>query len=275
MNKMFVPAVLVLASLSGCGKGSSPTSPNTNSVGQFSVMLTDAPASVQSVLVNVTSVLAHHAGATDDQGWEILSSTPQNVDLLSYQNGSFLTLAAASVPVGDYDGLRLVLGTGCSVTVNDATQSLTVPSGAEAGLKISGNFSVTGSGASAQVDFDASQSLRQSNNGKWTLRPVLRAMPAAEAGAIRGLVTPANSVNSVDVLQDGALISSVVPGGNGRFAFSVLAAGTYDVVVHSSSGDATRTGVVVGSGASTDLGTISFAPGGGGSGGTGPRIIDL
>ena len=274
MNKMFVPAVLALSLLSGCGKDSSPTSPNNNStVGQFSVMLTDAPASVQSVLVDVTSVLAHHAGATDDQGWEVLSSTPQNVDLLSYQNGSFLALAAASVPVGDYDALRLVVGTGCSVTVNGVTQPLTIPSGAEAGLKISRNFTVTGSGVTVQVDFDASQSLRQSGNGKWTLRPVLRAMPAAEAGAIQGVVDA--TVSSVDLKQDGALVSSAMPGATGHFAFTVLAGGTYDVVMHSSTGDVTKSGVAVASGASTDLGTTNFAGGSAGGGGTGPKIIDL
>src|SRR5262245_51866063 len=117
MNKMFVPAALALALLSGCGKDSGPTSPNST-VGHFSVMLTDAPASVQSVVVDVTSVLAHHAGAAEDQGWEVVSSTPQAVDLLSYQNGAFLTLADASLPVGAYDSFRLVLGTGCSVTVD-------------------------------------------------------------------------------------------------------------------------------------------------------------
>src|SRR5947207_14719279 len=67
MNKMFVPAVIVVALLSGCGN-SNPTSPNST-FGQFSVMLTDAPASVQSVLVNVASVLAHHRGAADDRRW--------------------------------------------------------------------------------------------------------------------------------------------------------------------------------------------------------------
>jgi len=273
MNKMFVPAVIAVALLSGCGN-SDPTSPHST-VGQFSVMLTDAPASVQSVLVNVTSVLAHHAGAADDQGWEVVSSTPQAVDLLSYQNGAFVSLGDASLPVGAYDSFRLVLGTGCSVTVNGVTSALTVPSGAEAGLKINRNFTVSASGLSMQVDFDASQSLRQSGNGKWTLRPVLRALPAAEAGAIQGTVTQVNSVNSVDVFQGGTLISSIVPGANGRFAFSVLAAGTYDVVVHTSSGDVTKAAVVVSSGSSTDLGTITFASGGGGGGGTGPRIIDL
>ena len=275
MNRMFVPTVLALALLSGCGKGSSSTSPNST-VGQFSVMLTDAPASVQSVTVDVTSVLAHHAGATDDQGWEVLNSTPQVVDLLSYQNGTFVTLADASVPVGSYDSFRLVLGTGCSVTVNGVTEALTMLSGAEAGLKISRTFTVSsGSGVTVQVDFDASQSLRQSGNGDWTLSPVLRAMPAAEAGAAHGIVTPANTVSGVDLLQNGTLITRVVPDDTGYYAFSVLPSGTYNVVIHSSSGDVTLPAAAVASGASTNLGTMTLLGGSGGGGGNGPRIVDL
>jgi predicted phage tail protein len=273
MNKMFVPAALVLAFLSGCGN-SGPTSPSNTTVGHFSVALTDAPASVQSVVVDVTSVLAHHAGAADDQGWEVVSSSPQAVDLLSYQNGAFFALADATLPVGGYDSFRLLLGTGCSLTVNGVTQALTVPSGAETGLKVNRDFTVaSGSGTTLQVDFDVSQSLRQSGNGKWTLRPVMRVMPATQAGAIQGVVDA--SVSGVDLYQSGALISRVMPDAAGHFAFCVLASGDYNVVIHSSTGDVTKSGVAVASGASTDLGTISFAGGSGGGGGTGPRIIDL
>ncbi|HET7224635.1 MAG TPA: DUF4382 domain-containing protein [Candidatus Eisenbacteria bacterium] len=273
MRKLLIPAVIAIAALYGCGgKTPAPTSPSA-SVGQFRVLMTDAPAAVQAVNVDVVSVLAHHAGAADNLGWDVLNATPQAVDLLSLQNGAFLALANGSVSSGSYDGLRLVLGNDNTITVDGVTSPLTVPSGAESGLKLQGSFSVPAGGVLAlQLDFDAGQSLQQNGGGSWFLRPVLRGLAAADAGAISGTVAPPGWVSGVDVLRNGTTITSVVPGASGVFVASVLPAGTYDVVVHGAAGDRSFPGVIVTAGSTTSLGVIDFSAGSGDGGGT--QIID-
>ncbi|MFA6165127.1 MAG: DUF4382 domain-containing protein [Gemmatimonadaceae bacterium] len=128
--------------------------------GTIAVQLTDAAFPTDSVLrvdVYVVRVDARMAdtdsaaaarGATDDSantgGWTTITQPNQIVNLLAYQNGSFLPLGNANVAAGNYNGFRLVIDPSKSsvtlkngaVLTNTSSPNVLFPSGARSGIKI-------------------------------------------------------------------------------------------------------------------------------------------
>ncbi|MHB1095658.1 MAG: DUF4382 domain-containing protein [Gemmatimonadaceae bacterium] len=128
--------------------------------GTIAVQLTDAAFPTDSVLrvdVYVVRVDARMAetdsaaaarGATDDSantgGWTTITRPSQIVNLLAYQNGSFLPLGNANVAAGDYNGFRLVIDPSKSsvtlkngaVLTSTSSPNVLFPSGARSGIKI-------------------------------------------------------------------------------------------------------------------------------------------
>ena len=124
------------------------------------MQLTDAAFPTDSVLrvdVYVVRVDARMAdtdsaaaarGATDDSantgGWTTITQPNQIVNLLAYQNGSFLPLGNANVAAGNYNGFRLVIDPSKSsvtlkngaVLTNTSSPNVLFPSGARSGIKI-------------------------------------------------------------------------------------------------------------------------------------------
>ncbi|MFA6168864.1 MAG: DUF4382 domain-containing protein [Gemmatimonadaceae bacterium] len=128
--------------------------------GTIAVQLTDAAFPTDSVLrvdVYVVRVDARMAdtdsaaaarGATDDSantgGWTTITQPNQIVNLLAYQNGSFLPLGNANVAAGNYNGFRLVIDPSKSsvtlkngaVLTSTSSPNVLFPSGARSGIKI-------------------------------------------------------------------------------------------------------------------------------------------
>jgi hypothetical protein len=177
---------LVLAAAAfGCGSN-----------GSIHVTITDDPAvgNVQKLLITVDEVRVHDdgdessttggTGATNDgatgQGWMVLCSNVQTFDLLQLTNGATLPLCndqQVLVPTGHISQIRLGVQSAQLVT-DSGTEDLTVPSGANSGLKVDVNQDVTKDQAlEIKLDFNAAQSLVQQGNGSWSLKPVLRVLP--------------------------------------------------------------------------------------------------
>ncbi len=184
--------------LSACGGGGSsgPTS-------SMSVSLADAPMStngVQSVFITVTGV---EVQPTNGSALTFNLAQPLTVDLLTLQQGSIAPLVnSAKVPAGSYDWIRLVLDTSagkdyvlaCSsgTTCASPTQiPLTIPSGAETGLKIVRGFTMPVNGAiHLVVDFNVSRSVVPvPNSTSWLLKPVLRVVQTDTVGSITGTIS--------------------------------------------------------------------------------------
>ena len=95
-----------------------------------------------------TDSAAAARGATDDSantgGWTTITQPNQIVNLLAYQNGSFLPLGNANVAAGNYNGFRLVIDPSKSsvtlkngaVLTNTSSPNVLFPSGARSGIKI-------------------------------------------------------------------------------------------------------------------------------------------
>jgi len=269
LSSVLVVPVALLA-LAGCGSNnSSVTGPGAT--GQMSIGITDAPGDFDQVNLVVDEVSASRS--SDDSGWEVLSTGPQTINLLSLQNGLFASLGDATVPAGTYHQVRLKLGTGSNVVVGGTTYPLTIPSGMTSGFKLAGSFDLPENSTLAlQMDLDVSKSISQPGTG-YQMDPVVRLLPAGGAGSIAGLVAPAGVPTSVKVSQGGTEVCTNWVNGDGTFKVSVLPPGTYDVLVTDEHGSALiYNSVSVTGGQTTAMGTLSFVfpdPGGSGGGGVG------
>jgi hypothetical protein len=78
------------------------------------------------------------------------------------------------------------------VVMGGGEYELTIPSGAQSGLKVSRGFDVTEHGiADLTIDFDLRKSVAAPKSGKeFKLRPTLRVVDSFASGAIAGVVDP-------------------------------------------------------------------------------------
>jgi len=180
------------------------------------------------------------------------------INLLDYQT-SPLALGSSQVPAGQYQQLRFVLDTSSSsnttVVVNGTTYPLTIPSATRAGgfgnNTSTDNGDGTGTsgikvnvGLNAQsgqiygyvIDFNAAESIVQTGNASFLMKPVLVATAQNIAGSISGTVknTAGAAVGNAEVVaeQNGQAVNSGVTDANGNFAINALPAGSYTLVVN-------------------------------------------
>ena len=167
------------ASSSSGGAAAGPTAAHLD------VRLVDAPSTeVKSIIVTVAKVEAELAS-----GWTTLVEKEQTIDLLTLQNGAFLSLGTATLPPGHVGQIRLYLaedGDQHAVGMDDQSHPLTIPSGTQSGIKLVGGFEVPPCGVGQiTLDFDGKKSLQVGGNGagQWMLRPVLRLKAIVVAGS--------------------------------------------------------------------------------------------
>lgn len=193
------PLLVALATLTvGCG-----------GTGKLKLSLTDAPAdlsNVSEVNITVDEIRIHSEGTStapdggsaqdseegvNGKGWIILCSDVRTYDLMKLTDGRFAPLCSSAtadggsevreieVPAGRISQLRLHLSA-AGLVFKDGTPptSLTVPSGAQSGLKINVQRDVPAGGVlDLKLDFDAASSINKQGNGGYKLAPVLKVLP--------------------------------------------------------------------------------------------------
>lgn len=181
---------LALASC-GSGGGGGGGSQHSGGHGTMSVRLVDAPtADYTAINLHIASV---EVGS--DSGWITLGAPDAVFDLLQLTGGLSATLTGGTtLPAGHFSQMRLILGTGSTVTLADGSeQPLKVPSGMQTGVKVPINVTVAaGDVADVWIDFDAASSIQlhsTGNSGQYILRPVVRAVTKTETGSISGVFT--------------------------------------------------------------------------------------
>lgn len=219
MKKLLLIAAAVTLTFFSCKKDS------TNGTAHMTVKLTDAPGAFDAVILNIKSVVV-----VTDNGEHTLNVTGGSFDLLRFRSGRDTVLAAQDIPAGTIQQIRLVLNdTGNRVIVGGVSYDLTTPSGQTSGVKLNVHDNlVAGIGYTMLLDFDAAQSIVLTGNGKYILKPVIRAIPVAVSGAITGTVTPIASSPKVYAIMGTDTVGTVADA-TGKFYFPGMPAGTYSV----------------------------------------------
>jgi hypothetical protein len=273
-NFLRYAAVLLtsLAILSGCGGGGGGGGSATGTLG---LSITDQPAcGYDHVYITVEKVRFHQSQTAQDSdgGWQEIILTPaKRIDLHSLTNGILETLGQTALPAGKYTQMRLVLASN-SVTplansvvpTGGSEVALTTPSGQQTGLKMNVDMTVAaGTVADFTIDFDACKSVvKAGNSGRYLLKPVMAVIPiVSDAGQrIVGYLDTSTlgATTNVSAQSGGVVIKATPPDSTGQFVLYPVPAGTYDLVVTSTShATAVMTGVPVVTTAYTFVGSSS------------------
>lgn len=251
---LFVPLLILGLCMFSCTKDHS--SAGAGSTAHVTVNMTDAPGAFDAVLLNINSVVV-----VTDKATTTLDVTGGTVNILNYRDGRDTVLAGQDIPAGTIQQIRLVLNDGNEVIVDGAVHNLTTPSGQTSGVKLNLHQTLTaGIAYTITLDFDAAQSIVLTGNGKYILKPVIRAIAQAASGAITGMVSPAASSPKVYAINGTDTIGAIADT-TGKFYFPGLDAGTYQVKFVPVSPYVTKTvtGVIVANGVVTNMGTVDIA----------------
>lgn len=285
-------SALAIFSLTACDDGT-----NVSDTARIRVLLTDAPSDyIGSAMVDIGSVeLLPASGGdrvvlTDD-------ATDGAVDLLDLQGLTTELLADVDIPADTYVQMRLIVES-ANVTLADGYEfktggteaALTVPSGAQTGIKLnlrereaadeeSSGVEISGGETVLVVDFDVNQSFRIQGSPDTpagisgvSFQPTLRVVVEDVAGSISGTL----STSITDQTVDGLVVSAeaVAAGTNeefqgccatgisdaaGAYTIFFLAPGSYSVTVAPADGTATTPASVdVTVGPSEDVTGVDF-----------------
>lgn len=254
--------ILIFGLFYGCSDN--PSAP-TNQNGTLSINLTDSPASFDAVYISVTKVEVNQSASASnsDSGWVTINSTPQTYDLLSLRNGAEAVLGDTALSSGQYNQIRLIIGSGSYVVMNGVRIDLTIPSGAQTGVKLVHQFSITANTqANLTLDFDASRSIVLQGNGNLMLKPTIRVVETSNSGSISGKVFPQSANPVVWTTTSSNDTVTAYPDSSGYFMLNALpAGGGYNVMIHANNtayNDTTISNVSVNVGKDSDIGTITL-----------------
>lgn len=253
-------------------------------MGTVNVSLSDPPSCMppnghfEHVYVTVRSVQAHTSASAGDNtaGWQELApqlaSAPMQIDLFSKANTNCVLaqLGSASLPVGNYQQIRLLLlsntpaagaavpspnacagnGFNCAIMDDSTIHELVLSSQDNTGLKIppgqivGGPIQVTaGQSVDLNIDFNACASIVQQGNGAFRLKPTLTAAQVSPnnsgiGGQVVDSLTKAPIAGNVivaieqpDSMGIDRIVMQAAADPQGNFRFCPLPMGTFDIVV--------------------------------------------
>lgn len=255
ITTILLPLFLILVSFTACNK--------SNDKATVNVEMTDSPATFNALLVNIDRIDIHKSGASSDSGWETIEDKPIQVNIMNLTNGQAKLIGSNAISSGNYDMIRLILGTGNKIVVGGQSYNLTIPSGAQTGIKINTNLSVNGGKTSnILLDFNASQSIELTGNLNYVLKPIINLVNPNTEGNIKGSVDPVSAKAAIIASNEQDTSATYADTTSGKFTIVGLKAGTYNVQIFSNSSsynDTTISKVNVNAGSSTDMGTITLS----------------
>jgi hypothetical protein len=302
--------VAALAGCTGSGSGSAMSNGGTGTVNVSITDPPSCKfpnGDFQHVYITIRSVQAHTSATADDSspGWQELApqlnTEPMQIDLFAAgPNACLLTMLGSNtaLPAGTYQQIRLLLvpndggggpvpatnncgdqGFNCAVLQDGSVHELQLSSQANTGLKIppgqveGGPITVaTGKDVDLNIDFNACMSIIQQGNGKFRLKPVLKAeQVSTNSTGISGHVVDSATMQPIaggtvlvaleqqDASHTDVIFAESAADSAGNFNFCPLPTGaTFDVVVVAinGAGMAYNATVAVGVPGGTDLGAI-------------------
>ena len=216
---LLAPVCIMAMMFTSCQNASNST------VTRFNVKITDGPGAYDALYLSIKEVQV-----ITSEGQTIMEVGSGPFDILEFRMGKDTLIASDDIPSGKLQEIRLVLNeTGNEVVVDGETFELKTPSGQSSGVKLKVHEDLTsGVAYTMTLDFDAAKSVVKTGNGKYILKPVIRAIPEAVSGGLTGVVSPASSDPKVYAITGLDTIGTVTDE-SGKFFFPGLAAGTYKV----------------------------------------------
>ena len=173
-----------------------PTAEAQPTTGTVEVRVTDAPPEgVSAIVLTLSEIEAHDAGAADEKGWITLIEDERTFDLVKVE-GLEKLLGSTELPTGDYTQVRMkVLKAVVTLDVGsgDEEREATVPSDR---LRVVGRFTVEEDAITILVlDFDAEKSVVVTGAGRVQVKPVVKLLvrqkgDAAATQPVQVLATP-------------------------------------------------------------------------------------
>jgi hypothetical protein len=251
-------AVIALA-LVGLGSCSDDSTRPRNTTGHLQIYMVDSPAvyeDLEALDVIFTEVTVHPgSGSEGDEedvgtGWitvmsDTLPEADRTFDLLELVGGVRALIGDVELQAGHYTQLRIIIES-ATVTIAGQTHPVTVPSGAQSGLKLTGGWDVDpGVVTSLTLDFDVDRSLTETppGSGNFKLKPTIRVVQTLLSGTISGTVSPMGIgavVSAYDAASD-TLVTSTYTDAAGAYVLQALRPGTYDVEASASGYETART----------------------------------
>lgn len=241
----------------GLGLGLSACNKNDNGgMTKLNVKMTDGPGAYDAIFLSVKEI---QVLSSEGQSTLAVGSNPFNI--LNFRMGKDTLIAAQDIPSGRIQEVRLVLNeTGNVVVINGISYPLTTPSGQTSGVKLKIQDDLEpGVAYTLLLDFDAAKSIVLTGNGKYILKPVIRAIPNAVSGSITGIISPAASSPKIYAIT-GTDTLGTISDASGKFWFPGVSAGTYKVEIQPVSPYLNKTidNVTVVQGSVKDLGAITI-----------------
>lgn len=141
----------------------------------FNVRMTDAPLGVEEVNIDLELVVLF--GSDDNQDSISLGTNAGIYNLLDFQNGLDTLIASSMITLDTVKQVRLILGEDNTIKVDGDLYDLKTPSAQQSGLKIKVDVPLDSlSIYNLILDFDADESIHQTGNDKWMLKPVIKVL---------------------------------------------------------------------------------------------------
>lgn len=279
--KAFTVTILLATLSVGCQKNALESSDGSKSISLF---ITDDPSVVfDNVFVDIQKIevkaededeteIEHHGGSgsgngSDDDngstsgGWMTLSSSARVVDILKFRNGLDTLISTGSFQSArTLKKVRITLGNNNTGVLNGATVA----------LKLKKNTVIINlederieqkniDNVKIWLDIDAGRSIRRSGN-QFEFEPGINAFSREKAGSIEGRVAPLDARAIVTAIS-GTDTATAKPEREGEFKIIGLKAGTYKLIVHSTTNsyaDAVLSNITVRTKDDSHVGTITL-----------------
>lgn len=220
---LFFCTVLVLACANACKKEEAR-------LGVINVRLTDAPANLTAVNLDIQKVKVHLDESHPKADWVELNTKAGIYDVLKLNNGIDALIASGEFPVGNFDAFTIELGTNNTVVVGGVTYPLQFTNGSAPKITIDMRDHVDeGEELTVLIDLDIARSVRFEGDG-YIIDPVINAVNLEQCGSVKGKVTPGWTYPVVYAIS-GPDTTSAYPNADGDFMIRGLTPGMYKVLV--------------------------------------------
>lgn len=250
---VFLSIIMVALMISSCKKDAAPPAPSSSY--PYAVRMTDAPGPYDAVYIDLVGV-----EITGNGGQTVLMNVNTGIyNLLNFSNGMDTLLAIDTLGLGSIQQIRLILGVNNSVVIDSVSYPLSTPSADQSGLKLQVHQTLqAGVLYNVLLDFDANESIVNTGNGNYKLKPVIRTIETAISGSIKGTITPVGTMAVVTATSNISYSSNVTA--TGEFLLMGLPPGTYSLTVTPALPllPVTQSNIIVTTGSITNTGPINL-----------------